>query len=142
MKLKTQQVAQPQSKRNRVQYFLMVIAVIGLGLLSRTSVIPSIIYPYLGDALYALMIYFIIGFCFPNKKSISIMLICIGICFLIEISQLYKADWIMLVRSYKIGSLILGHGFLWSDLICYSFGGLVGYVIEKTTLNKITVQLR
>ncbi|WP_373331494.1 hypothetical protein [Salmonirosea aquatica] len=40
---------------------MLIIATIGLGLASRSSFIPSLIYPYLGDGLYALMIYFMIG---------------------------------------------------------------------------------
>jgi hypothetical protein len=27
--------------------------------------------------------------------------------------------------------LILGHGFLWSDLICYTVGGVLGWLVER-----------
>ena len=48
----------------------------------------------------------------------------------IEISQLYQAPWINAVRNTKIGALALGHGFLWSDLICYTVGIALGVLLE------------
>ena len=50
--------------------------------------------------------------------------------YLIEISQLYQGEWINSIRDTTLGALILGHGFLFSDLICYTIGILIGVVIE------------
>ncbi|WP_347030238.1 DUF2809 domain-containing protein, partial [Bacteroides intestinalis] len=49
----------------------------------------------------------------------------------IEISQLYQADWANIVRSTTLGALIFGHGFLWSDMICYTVGGLLSAAIDS-----------
>jgi hypothetical protein len=56
---------------------------------------------------------------------------CGFIFFCIEISQLYHAPWIESLRSHPLGGLILGFGFLWSDLVCYTFGVVFGYLMEK-----------
>ncbi len=42
----------------------------------------------------------------------------------VELSQLYHAPWIDSIRQTTLGGLILGFGFLWSDLACYALGVL------------------
>ena len=108
---------------------------IGVGLFSRSRFIPDLIYPYLGDLLYCLMFYFIIGFLFPKMRSVNVLLYCVAICFVIEISQLIQVDWLNQIRETTIGRLTLGSGFLWSDLVSYSIGGLTGFGFENY-LNK------
>lgn len=118
-------------RRNRKIYLGLIILTITLGLLSRTSLIPRLIYPYLGDFLYALMFFFITGFLFPNLPPLKTALICIGICYMIELSQLYQSEWINNIRNNRPGGLILGHSFLWSDIISYTIGGFTGLLLEK-----------
>ena len=120
--------------RNRITYFCFTIIVIGFGLFSRSKYIPNMIYPYFGDLLYTLMFFFIFGFLFPKKKSYQIAILSIGLCYFIEITQLYQADWINNIRNTTFGKLTLGSGFLWSDIISYSLGGLLGVFIEKVLL--------
>ena len=122
--------------RNRIIYSLLIIIIIIIGLISRADFIPALIYPYLGDVLYTLMIYFIIGFLFPRFHSLKVALISIIFCFIIELSQLYEPDWIIEIRRNKLGGLILGYGFLWSDLISYVIGGLIGFGIEYFAFKK------
>ena len=55
-------------------------------------------------------------------------------CFVIELSQLYHAPWIDGLRHTRLGGLILGYGFLWSDLICYAVGVATGWLIELAIL--------
>lgn len=122
--------------RNRKTYLGLILITIILGLLSRTTLTPEFIYPYLGDYLYALMYFFITGFLFPNKKTLYITLISIGICYLTELSQLSDAEWISNIRNNKIGGLIIGISFLWSDIISYTFGGITGFILEKIYYSK------
>ena len=118
-------------RRNRKIYLGLIIITIIVGILSRTNLIPELIYPYVGDFLYALMFFFIIGFLFPNMKTFKTTLISIGICYIIELFQLYQSDWINNIRNNKLGGLILGFGFLWSDIISYTLGGFTGFIFEK-----------
>ena len=55
-------------------------------------------------------------------------------CYLIEILQLYKADWIQAIRHTRLGGLILGFDFVWSDIVCYTVGVLIGAFLEKLML--------
>ena len=68
----------------------------------------------------------------------QIFLLAVGLCFLIELSQLYHSPWIDAVRQTRLGGLVLGFGFLWSDLVTYTVGGLVGLVLETKVLLKKT----
>lgn len=116
--------------RSRFYYFFLIGFVITIGLFSRSGITPSAINPYLGDFLYAVMMFLIVGFLSPSSTTLKIALISIGICFLIELLQLSNHSLLVDIRSGKIGALILGRGFLWSDLISYFFGTFFGMTSE------------
>jgi hypothetical protein len=120
-------------KCNRLFYLLMIFIVICLGLLSRrmTDYIPDSIDLFLGDSLWALMVYLFIRMLSRNCSTKKVVLIGIFFCFLIEFSQLYHDDWIDMIRRTTIGGLILGYGFLWSDLVAYLLGIGFGIIIER-----------
>ena len=116
-------------RRNRILYLILTIITIILGLLSRkVQGLPQIISSYSGDALWALMIFFLFSFLFNKKSTIFILVISIIFSYGIEISQLYHAPWIDSIRATTLGGLILGFGFLWSDLICYTVGIVIGAI--------------
>jgi len=123
-------------KRNRIYQSGYVILTVALGLFSRSGYLPDFLYGYLGDALYALMFFFIIGFVFPKFSTIKVALIALSFCLAIEISQLYHAEWIDTIRHTRIGGLVLGFGFLWSDLLSYTFGVIAGALLERAVLLK------
>ncbi|WP_416826473.1 DUF2809 domain-containing protein [Ectobacillus polymachus] len=119
-------------KRNRLWYAVMIIIVIVAGLYSRkmAKVIPDFLNTYLGDALWALMIFIGFGFIFRTMKTKFVALLALSFCYLIEFSQLYHANWIDHIRETTLGGLVLGYGFLWSDLFSYSIGIGIGVMIE------------
>ena len=49
----------------------------------------------------------------------------------VELSQLYHAPWIDELRQIRLAALLLGQGFLWSDLMCYVVGVGVGALAES-----------
>lgn len=119
-------------KRNRVIYLILIVITIILGLLSRkVSGLPEIASAYSGDVLWAMMVFFIIAFIFNNKSTIFIISWAIIFSYSIEISQLYHAPWIDAIRNTTLGALVLGFGFLWSDLVCYTVGVITGAIIDR-----------
>ena len=123
-------------RRNRILYLILTIITIILGLLSRkVQGLPQIISSYSGDALWALMVFFLFSFLFNKKSTIFILVISIIFSYGIEISQLYHAPWIDSIRATTLGGLILGIRFLWSDLICYTVGIVIGAIIDKIINN-------
>lgn len=120
-------------KRNQLIYFIAVMLTMALGLLSRkfSVYLPEVINTYLGDALWALMIFQFVAILFPKQKILQIAGIAITFCYLIEVSQLYHASWIDAIRNTQLGGLVLGFGFLWTDLLAYSFGVTFGMIVES-----------
>lgn len=106
--------------------------VIALGLASRkyAVLLPAIIGEYAGDTLYALMAYCGIGLLKPDYTILKVAALALIYSYLIEISQLYHAPWLDSLRHIKLGGLILGYTFLWSDIICYTIGVIIGLVLE------------
>ena len=78
------------------------------------------------------MVYFIACFLFINKPIKFVVTASLLFCFAIEFSQLYKAPWINDLRHTLFGKLVLGAGFLWTDLLCYVVGVTIGMVIERS----------
>lgn len=111
----------------RVKYVFIICFIILLGLLSRRiSVVPL----FVGDILWAVMIFYIVRFFFIHKSLKGVFLISLLFCYFIEVSQLYQAGWINNLRNTTIGGLILGHGFLWSDILAYTFGVTIAAIFE------------
>lgn len=120
------------TKRNRLLYAVFTIVVIILGLSSRkfAFALPDLLNGYLGDTLWALMIFIGFGFLFPKIETRKLAFISLIFCYGIEISQLYHAEWIDSIRATTLGGLVLGYGFLWSDLVAYTIGVGVGMLGE------------
>ena len=123
-------------KRPPSLYLALISITISTGLASRryASYLPDIVNLGLGDALWALMIYWMLGLLFSKKNSQTIFLACIAICFLVECSQLIQTDWIIAIRKNKFGALVLGQGFLWTDFVAYTLGAIWGVLLEKWVL--------
>ena len=128
-------------KRNKLLYLLLTIIVMLLGLLSRKiEGLPEIISLYSGDILWALMVFLLFAFLFNKKSTIFIISWAIIFSYSIEISQLYHAAWIDAIRNTTLGGLILGFGFLWSDLVCYTIGIIIGIIID-IIINKTNIKV-
>ncbi len=111
--------------------FTVITIITGLLVRSLSAYLYPVINLYAGDALYAVMVYFIISFIRPHNKTINKALIALVICYAIEFSQLYQAPWINAVRQTLPGRLVLGSGFLYSDLLAYAIGAFVALVLDQ-----------
>jgi len=107
---------------DRIKYFTLTGWTIFLGLLSRKiAFVPA----YVGDALWAIMVYFIIRFIWTRGEIKASAIVGLLLCYLVEVGQLYQADWIIGIRTTLPGRLLLGQGFLWSDILAYTVGILL-----------------
>ena len=119
-------------KSNRLNYFILIVLVLILGILSRKiSNIPL----FIGDVLYAVLIYFGFRFILIDFKKATSHLLSLLFCFGIEILQLVQIDWLIAIRKTTLGHYILGEGFLWLDLLCYVIGTLFAYWLDKLFLS-------
>lgn len=127
-------------KRNRLAYGALTVLIIVLGLLSRTAymaaLLPDAVNAYLGDALWAAMIFTGCGFLFRHAQTKTAAVMSLSFCYLIECSQLYHAAWIDAIRNNPIGGLVLGYEFVWSDIIAYTVGVCTSAFLEWTMKSK------
>lgn len=122
----------------RVVYITFLAVTIALGLLSRSSLVPadSFICHYAGDALWALAVFWSLAIVWPTKETRWLCIATLGISLTIELSQLYHSEWIDHIRDFKPAALILGHTFLWSDLVCYTVGAIAGSLLHFKFFHK------
>lgn len=123
---------------SRIKYFIAIIASVILGLSSRkfSDVLPLLISKQAGDILWASMVYFGFRFIFLKRSLTWSLVISVIFSFAIEFSQLYKAEWIIELRSTVIGSLVLGRGFLTVDLFRYCLGITIAFWIDMKWLQR------
>jgi hypothetical protein len=92
--------------------------------------LPEFVADYAGDTLWALTAFLGVRIVFPRWPVLRICIVSLLFAFVIEFSQLYHAPWIDELRHTTAGRLVLGQGFLWSDLLCYIVGVAMGAVLD------------
>jgi hypothetical protein len=127
---------QKQQARRPARYVALVCLTMLVGLASRRygPWLPWWVVAYAGDALWALLVFWLVGLVRPCWRSRGVASAAWCFAVAIEISQLYHAPWLDALRHTTLGSLVLGQGFLWSDIGCYTVGVLVGYCLERSWL--------
>ena len=117
----------------RAKRGILAITTILLGLASRRFArsLPNFVRLYAGDALWAATVYFVAATLWPRARISSLAVGTLAFAFAIEASQLYHAPWIDGVRSTRLGALVLGQGFLWSDLVCYTAGVIGAALVDQ-----------
>ena len=120
-------------KNSRIQYFILIVFVIALGITSRKMEgVPT----FFGDTLYAVMIYFGLRMLFVDFSIKNTAVLALLFCFVIELLQLYDAEWMLAIRKTTFGHYVLGQGFLWSDLGYYTLGVLIAFLIDFNFINR------
>ena len=116
----------------KVVYLFSAIVVLFAGLASRRyrTHLPSFIGEYSGDVLWALMLFLVVSFVLAGRPIFQRCIVSLVLAFAVEVSQLYHAPWIDGIRNTTLGGLVLGFGFLWSDLVCYLVGVAAGVLLE------------
>ena len=108
----------------RIFYLSGIAVLIALGLLSRrVRFVPAAC----GDALWAMMVYCCFRIVLIRKPMIISAMAALITSFAIEFSQMLTPDWLVKIRSTFLGHMLLGQGFLWSDLLAYTIGIAVIY---------------
>jgi hypothetical protein len=121
-------------KRQRSLYLILGMLVVAAGVASRTfhSGVP-LLDKYLGDALYAVLIYLLISAAWPGVAARRRALVAFGLVAAIEVFQLTGVP-AQLARSgspaLQIAAIVLGTKFSWYDLLAYAAGTGMVYLLE------------
>lgn len=118
--------------RSTALLLTLVVITIVLGLASRRlpSLFPSLVAIYGGDALWAALMVWLVALLRRHAATVHVASIAFTVCVIVECSQLYHAPWIDAIRATTGGALVLGHGFLWSDLVAYGCGVTIAAGID------------
>jgi hypothetical protein len=125
--------------RPRLLYAGLLALTIAAGLASRRfpEWQPAFVARFAGDALWAAMVFWILGLVAPKRSTRVLAAWAVGIAYAVETSQLYRAPWIDAVRNSAVGALVLGQGFLWSDLACYAVGVGIAATLDAAVLRRM-----
>jgi hypothetical protein len=111
---------------------VLIAVVVAFGLASRRfgRTLPAFVAAYAGDTLWSLAAFLFIGIVLPRAPTRTVAVLAMALSSAVEVSQLYHAPWIDSIRHTTMGGLVLGFGFLWSDLACYAVGVGLGVSAE------------
>ncbi|QRK13338.1 DUF2809 domain-containing protein [Archangium violaceum] len=111
-----------------------MLLTLALGLGSRSAVarhvLPHFITDYAGDTLWATLVYLGILLLWPRLSVRRAAAGALGFSVLIELSQLFHPPWLDALRAHPLVALVLGRGFLVSDLFCYAVGVALGVALD------------
>ena len=117
-------MSREKERKLRICYLAGIAVLIALGLLSRrVKFVPAAC----GDALWAMMVYCCFRIVLIRKPMVISAAAALIASFAVEFSQMLKPDWLVKIRSTFLGHMLLGQGFLWSDLLAYTIGIAVIY---------------
>lgn len=117
----------------RVLYISLAMLTIVCGLLVHLhgSGISTGARDKLGDALWAAMILWLVSAAASHARLITRVATAYTICAAVELSQLYHAHWIDVIRATAVGHLLLGSGFDRGDLNAYALGVVCAALLDK-----------
>lgn len=115
---------------------MAVVVVFGLPARMFQDQLPAWYTLYFGDYLWAMLLFFIFALTLRTKSTFKVAVITLLFTYLIETSQLFHPGWLEYLRSIKLFALVLGHGFLWSDIAAYTLGIFTGALLEYFLLLK------
>jgi len=109
--------------RRRWRAALLLPAVIAIGLSTRRHDFwPSLPATYGGDTLWAVAAYLLLVVLRPAWSAWRVAAVAGALALAVELSQLSRAAPLEALRNTRLGPLLVGQGFLWSDLVCYGVG--------------------
>lgn len=128
----------PRWLRARAPYLALALGTIALGLAVHLggAGLGRVTRDVLGDALWAVMMAWWVGAAAPSASLRARAAVALGLCFAVEMSQLYHAPAIDAVRATRAGHLVLGSGFDPRDLVAYTAGVIAAVLVERVVLRR------
>jgi hypothetical protein len=125
-----------KTRRHTQIYLLIMVVIIAFGLPARIiqDQLPKWYVLYFGDYLWAMLLFFVFALTLRNMSTFKVAITALLFAYAIEISQLFHPQWLDYLRSIKIFALVLGYGFLWSDIAAYTLGISTGALVERFLL--------
>jgi hypothetical protein len=125
----------PAQARARLRYGIIAIltAAVGMAVHLHAGWLPHAIHDMLGDALWAATVYWMVSVAVPRARRRWRLIAALGICIVVELSQLWHPQWLDSVRDTLAGHLLLGSDFDPRDLLAYAIGVLAAVMVDGRT---------
>jgi hypothetical protein len=109
---------------------------IGLAVHLHADGLPTAVRDMLGDALWGAMIFWLMSVAVPATGLPIRFAAALGICFAVELSQLYQGAYFVALRRTAVGHLVLGSDFDPRDFISYSLGVLGAAALDRRSSHR------
>ena len=128
------------NERSRCGLLAAGVALVGLGLGCRHALAPEFARLYVGDVLWGALFFLLFALLWPSQSSRRLGACAAVTTELIELSQLYQADWANQLRETRLGGVLLGHFFSWSDVLCVFVGAALATSVDAVWLSRLRAQ--
>lgn len=108
---------------------LAVLCAVAIAVRKAHGVSPNFFNTYFPDTAWTMAVYCLLGLLFDRSPLFN-LIGALLISYLVEVSQLWHPAFLETIRATRIGGLILGYGFLWSDLLCYTVGAFLCFGVQ------------
>jgi hypothetical protein len=116
--------------RRRAVVAAGVLLTCAAGLACRLPWAPRFVSLYCGDVLWGCLFFLLLAFATPQQPTSRLWLGAVALTEGIELSQLYHSTAVDAARSTRLGGLLLGHQFLWSDVVGVAIGATVAALLD------------
>ena len=122
--------------QRRVRYLVLAIGTIVTGLIVHLGggILPPALRDGLGDALWAMMIVWLVSVVATRVPLRTRGLLAFAICVAVELSQLYQTPFLNAVRNTLPGRLVLGRGYDPHDFLAYAAGAVVAVIVARVKI--------
>ena len=109
-------------KQAHAAILLGPVILLGLSTRSFPGIWPDAVATYGGDTLWAVALVLALRWFRHTWGLGRLAAVAAGIAVCIELTQLCHPPWLDALREYQLCALVLGHWFVWSDLVCSAAG--------------------
>lgn len=116
-----------------VKSFLIAIFIFLIEVLIALYVDDKFIRPYLGDVLVVILIYYFVKAFIETKKAYLLLGVLL-FAYAVEVAQYFNAVELLGLQDYKVARIVIGSVFSWWDMLCYTIGILICYLLELSNI--------
>ena len=128
----------PFPLRNRSRYIALAVATVfvGLAVHFRGGALPPAARDVFGDALWAMMVTWVISAVVPKLSLLRRATAAATVCLVVEFSQLVDQPALNAIRRTTVGHLVLGNSFDPRDLAAY-LAGVIACVLFDWSMESV-----
>ena len=112
------------------RYFLFAMVLFIIEVLIALFVKDSFIRPYGGDFLVVILLYYLVR-AFWGGTPFQVALGVLIFAYIVETLQYFKIVDLLGLTGNRLAEIVIGTGFSWWDMLAYTLGVLVVYLIDK-----------